>query len=879
MNEEVISLADSQVLRWIDEINDITDADAKAREIKIQIRQLRREPNSPDNKKEIRRLYSALDDIQFKPDYMFLIIDKKKDYYRACKGFYINNIKYVRLLGTNGGIKNSTIVFVNEDIVPEIRRRIDNGRDLNRELVTAKLEAYKALACSASNPVSMPHGIAVVDDAETEFFADYTFITNEGTEEPVMSEVKQAPVKIDASDGFGLMLPSLAERWSEELGLRYTVPGVNTRFSFEKGMVFTFDFLDFAENVAHTYFFRDAWGEMIDIRNVELILTTSMVKLWDSYKNINDYLSNSINNNYSFGVTKTCPKELESEHTLNYQFIQSFRLSDEDIDELIEPTVSEIEEVLHGDWRKTILFLKGIGLNDKSVINSANDYIKAIMIDPRVLNDPFVQNSVYRLIQGRINKAKTGVLKVHGNYSMISGDPYLLCESIFGLEKAGLLKAGEIYNQYWAECESDQLLCFRAPMSTHANIRKVSVVKDDKTKYWYQYMSTVTILNAWDTMTAALNGCDFDGDLVMLTDNEVLLRNHRELPAIMCDQQKAEKKVSNEEDFIKANIASFGNEIGQTTNYITSMYEVQAGYPEDSEEFKTLEYRIMSGQLIQQQIIDKAKGIIARPMPRVWHDSHAAKKMEDGAQKDLYLRIAADKKPYFMRYIYPSLNSQYTQYLKDSKATALTSFGLTIEELQDTETLSEEQKEFLERYDYHMPIGVRPCVMNTICRKIEDKLDSWVMKNMDKDNIDYSYLLAPGEYTSNELNKIRKLYKEFNKRVSSLKVKSCYERIDSYDMNRFKKDLQDEFISECAKVCPNESSLYNILFNICYEKESAKGFFWLICGDSAVKVLLSNNNNHISFPVADPNGDIEYCGQTFSLKTINVEEYNVDNIE
>lgn len=39
-NDEIISLADSQMLRWIDEINGITDADAKARDIKLRIKNL-----------------------------------------------------------------------------------------------------------------------------------------------------------------------------------------------------------------------------------------------------------------------------------------------------------------------------------------------------------------------------------------------------------------------------------------------------------------------------------------------------------------------------------------------------------------------------------------------------------------------------------------------------------------------------------------------------------------------------------------------------------------------------------------------------------------------------------------------------------------------
>lgn len=599
-NEEIISLADSQVLRWIDELNNISDADQRAKEIKEEIKRLKREQNSIQNKRDIRKLYDELDRIQFKHDYMCLIIDKDKDYYRACRGFYINGVKYVRLLGTNGGIKNSTIVFVSERLAPELRRRIENGRDESVPLVTAKLEAYKALTCSASVPVSLPHGIAVVDDAETEFLTDIIYLTDENSDEPEMTPINNYKMKMDASDGYGIMLPSLAKRWSEELGLDYVVSGANTRFSFEKGMLFTFDFVDFAEKVAGGYVIKDAWGNEVDVRNVEAIFTTSMVKLWDSYKSCDDYVHKSVANGYTFGIAKTCPKELESQRRLNYQFIQSYELSDEDIDELIAPTMNEIRDVLTGDWRKSILFLKGSELTDKAVLNCEDDYIKAIMADSRIAGDPFVQSSIYQLIKNRINEAKVGVLNVHGNYSIVSGDPYLLCQSMFGMKKTGLLKAGEIYNAYWTSGEADNLVCFRAPMTCHNNIRLVHPVRSDDAAYWYQHMNACTVFNGWDTACAALNGMDFDGDLVMLTDNEVLVRNHVELPALICAQRKAAKKVSSDEDFVKSNIESFGNDIGQTTNWITSMFDVQSAYNIGSDEYEMLAYRIQCGQLFQQ---------------------------------------------------------------------------------------------------------------------------------------------------------------------------------------------------------------------------------------------------------------------------------------
>ena len=115
-------------MRWLDELNGITDAEVRAKEIKMEIRRLRKEQNSVQNRRRIKQLYAQLDTIQFKPDYLCVIIDKEKDYHRACRGFSINGIKYQRLLGTNGGVKNETIVFVSERHADEIRRRINNGR-------------------------------------------------------------------------------------------------------------------------------------------------------------------------------------------------------------------------------------------------------------------------------------------------------------------------------------------------------------------------------------------------------------------------------------------------------------------------------------------------------------------------------------------------------------------------------------------------------------------------------------------------------------------------------------------------------------------------------------------------------------------------------
>ena len=817
--------------------------------------------------------------MQFKPDYMCLIIDKDKDYYRANRGFSINGVMYERLLGTAGGIKNRTIVYVSKAVAPEIKRRINNGRDLTKELVPAKLEAYKALACSATIPVTMPSGVLVVPDCETRFYSDIIYLSNENSDEPVMEERSNELIELTESDGYGLMLPSLAQRWSAELKLDYTMSGCTTRCAYEKGMVFTFDFIDFAEKIAGTFITKDAWGNEVDIRTVELILTTSMLKLWDSYDSCDDYLKNCIANGYTFGITKTCPARLEKERGTNYQFIQPYDLSDEDIDELIAPTMSEIRDVLGGDYVKTVLFLKGCGLKDDDVSSLANNYAKAIMIEPRILNDPYIQGNIYQLIKNRVNEAKVGVLNVHGNYSIICGDPFSLCQSIFGLPVTGLLKAGEIYNKFWLDAGADKLACFRAPMSVANNIRLVNVHRSDAASYWYRYLTTCTLMNSFDTAAQALNGADKDGDMVMLSNDKVLVNCLTPLPAIVCAQRRAAKKIVTEDDIIMSNVNSFGDEIGKITNRVTSMYEVQARYEKDSLEYRELDYRIKCGQLLQQDSIDKAKGIISKPMPKAWYDWKTAVNMPED-KRELYTAIVADKKPYFMRYIYPALMKDYNTYIKKSSRACLREFGKTVDELLSTpfDELTDKQTAFLRQYKNKMPVGMSDCVMNKICRKFEAAFDSAESRRFGLDNFDYEIMKSGVEYSKAEFNKLAKLYDAYIVEVKNVVALSSHSRLSSDEIKRRYDSLHARFTRECEMACPNSKTRCDIIIDLCYGEKRNKKFVWDVCGEQIIENLLEKNGWVISYPVEDESGDIRFRGLTFTLKQMTLEgesnEYN-----
>ena len=438
-------------------------------------------------------------------------------------------------------------------------------------------------------------------------------------------------------------------------------------------------------------------GNVYNIGEVEFILTESMLKLWDAYSSIEDYLKNCEENKYTFAITKASEEELENVRTMNYQFLQSYDFTDAQIEELIAPTVDEIKGILSDDYRKTILYTKGIGLNENNIQHLDNSFATALMIEPEMKKDPYIKNQIYTMIRKRIDDAKVGVLQVPANYSLVSGDPYSLCQSMFGLEVTGLLKAGQVYSKYWIDNGVDKIVSFRAPMTSHNNIRLLNVVHNKKMDEFYRYMTTPTIFNSWDTCADAMNGFDKDGDAVINTSFPLLIENTKELPAVVCVQRKAPKCIPTEDDIMQSNINSFGNAVGEVKNKITSMFEVQARYEKDSREYRTLDYRIKCGQLYQQNAIDKTKGIEAKPMPDKWYNwiSNKISKGKDSSEKKEHWfnrKLVADKKPYFMQYVYPTEKTRMNEYIKKNNEKCIMRFRITRESYLQKKTEHKRKK-------------------------------------------------------------------------------------------------------------------------------------------------------------------------------------------
>jgi hypothetical protein len=162
---------------------------------------------------------------------------------------------------------------------------------------------------------------------------------------------------------------------------------------------------------------------------------------------------------------------------------------------------------LCGNYQNTLKFL-GIKEGDTRIPKEV--WQKALLCSENMINDPYIIYNINKLIRKKIDNAKIGKLICNGNYQQLSGDPFLLMQHICGLEEKGLLSANECYSSYWADRDVDELAVFRSPMIGHNNIRKMSVVNNHDTRWWYQYMNNVFVVNGFDSTCMALSGADMD---------------------------------------------------------------------------------------------------------------------------------------------------------------------------------------------------------------------------------------------------------------------------------------------------------------------------------------------------------------------------------
>ena len=259
-------------------------------------------------------------------------------------------------------------------------------------------------------------------------------------------------------------------------------------------------------------------------------------------------------------------------------------------------------------------------------------------------------------------------------------------------------------------------------------------------------------------------------------------------------------------------------------------------------------------------------------MPRSWYDYFGNTLPENPTQEDIdrrefNLRILADKKPYFMCYIYPQLMKDYRTYMKDVRRKCQMIFGVTLESLlaRSEEELNDEQRNFIRYFKSRCPVSVGNCVMNRICRRIEAEFGSKAKFEGITKPFDYSIMKSGIPYTKGQYYTIRKMYLEHNQRLREYSKATRLRRDDKSTAGIARLNFVREFSEAAITACTNVAQLCDIVIDLCYKREGTKQFAWDICSGEILNNLLRRNGGYLSYPILDPDGDFCYGGNTYSM--------------
>ena len=191
----------------------------------------------------------------------------------------------------------------------------------------------------------------------------------------------------------------MAYQWAKDLELSYIPSNFIIRSAFIKGMVAVFDFHQFAEKFAQAdetgkHKLKDCYGNEHYIEDVDVLLTVSQFKMWKKYMSLEEYNGYAKMYGHVWGVSKF-PKAHDKEYSLiNYQYIQTLDMDDNDIADLTGMTEDWLHKICSGDELYTKLFAYGVGSEKKGVdaapAHTDTGYIKALCADFDLFNENII---------------------------------------------------------------------------------------------------------------------------------------------------------------------------------------------------------------------------------------------------------------------------------------------------------------------------------------------------------------------------------------------------------------------------------------------------------------------------------------------------------
>lgn len=739
-------------------------------------------------------------------------------------GFKINNKKYV-MLGKSASMgRNGIIGFIDEDLFEIVDERAMMGLNIGKT-VLSKFEAYKHLLFSSCFCLEgdKPYMIVVDDYNRTVENVRIKYVEEKtGTyiKDGVEREWKEKIIKEgykdisnDVADGSGICSVEIAKEWQEKLDIPYTPCVYMLRLPYVKGLSVVFDFKKYFRE-KEIFKIKDIWGQEHFIDDVDIILTKSQFKgikyfkKDGSYNDWLDYLERLKKYNHCLGIAKwnyshsNEPKMTKA----NYQILQTLDITSNDMIEMSSYTRRWIEKILSGDLMYIYNYL-GLKGNPKA----SNNYMRAIMLNPKMVNDIKIRHYLYGLLEKTINEIKIGKIYIKGAFKILIPDIIMLVEFIGGLEPKGCLKEGEMF----AKEHLGEYVLNRNPHICRSEHVILNAVKNDVTSKWLSHLENVCMVNGYDVTAKRLNGADFDGDLALCHNNPIFMKGiHNDLPIVLDidDKITAIEKEYTRKNLVEFTMMSLDSRIGEISNCASSYHNKKALTPEKQTEYD--DYTCLLS-VINGKEIDLAKTGVRWNVPR---------------------KIAKNSRPlpYFLKYKYANLN-------KVSRSKSILN--------EHCWYIENWQKRLKFNYEF---INTSECMINTDIPFDTEKF------------LDVARVYSEFKRESKRLKEQEKmsknydLYKEFWDGLNKFEVENTEIKWDR---------IYDKYRIKFQEIVPNQSELANYIIELVYNRD--KGihyiFAWQMVEEGILTNLRVNQTKPLMIPQETATGT-EYLGRYYTLE-------------
>lgn len=264
-------------------------------------------------------------------------------------------------------------------------------------------------------------------------------------------------------------------------------------------------------------------------------------------------------------------------------------------------------------------------------------------------------------------------------------------------------------------------------------------------------------------------------------------------------------------------------------------------------------------------------------MPKHWYDRRACMKyeFESEEERQLNLRILAEKKPYFMSYIYPTQMRDYKRYIKAVRERCDRELIESVDDVQAKPP--SERTEFdellLEYYFYRMPVGINVCTANRIAWLVEDEIDEFLKELRQSSRFDYDLLKSDTPYKLSTYYRVKKLYEDFQKLAAKQTKRARVAKqgyVEGTNNSAERKLKLRQLKQDMNVLCSNDEELCNILIDICKKGQGNISIVWEMFGDVIVNRFLAANGNTANVIVPDEDGTIEYGGGRYEMVNVNL---------